>query len=275
MIWASLPEDFLELYHDADYEVYFEGLANLLQDVKFRYFESISHVAQCPLDELLFERLGWHADVLKGCPEPGKATKPVETPPNENPPAEAEFVFRKDGDGYFLKGFGEQGQVSASRAKGLHDLFQIVQTPGVPVPMMELNVRQGEKRTEGDGRSRQPVADSKTFEQIKTKRRELKSDIEAAKSDLERNELQGELDQLESAARGMTGIKGKSRDINNPLDRLRPKFIGRLATAIARIRERQLPSLANHFENTVTTEAGGLLYSPGVPNLSWDASDKK
>ncbi len=193
------------------------------------------------------------------------------------PPVEPEIVFRKVGDGdvYFIKGFGEQGHVSASRAKGLHDLYRLVQTPGVAVPMLEIDAGPGVKQGAGDGRSRQPVADGETMKQLAAKRKQLKSDIEAAESDMERNELKAELVKLEESAKGMTGLKGKSRDLNNPLNNLRPKILGRKATAIAQIRKWNMPTLADHFELTVTTEAGCVIYSPGDPNLSWDTSDKK
>lgn len=194
---------------------------------------------------------------------------------NGKQPIEAEFVFRPDGDGYFLKWPGEQGHVPAGRAKGLHDFFRIIQFAGVPVPMLELEAGLGTERAKGDGRSRQFVADGETNTQLAAKRKELKVDIEAAESDMERNELLAELDKLEAGAKAMKGLKGKPRDLNNPNDLLRPKFLDRKTTAVARIRECGLPNLADHFDLAVTTKQGGLLYSPGVSNLCWDTSPKK
>ena len=79
--------------------------------------------------------------------------------PEDTPPVEPEFVFRPDGDGYHLKGFGENGHVTAKGAKGLRDLYRLVQTPGVPVPMLELDAGLGAERLPGDAQSRQAVGD--------------------------------------------------------------------------------------------------------------------
>ena len=41
------------------------------------------------------------------------------------------------------------------------------------------------------------------------------------------------------------------------------------------MRKRKLQTLADHFGVAVKSEAGCLIYSPAVQNLSWDTSDKK
>lgn len=291
LIWSSLPEDSRQLY-PYGYEWIFERLEEFLQEVKFRYFESINHVAQCPFDESLLERVEWHTDVLKGCSEPSElresggtkgtaADSPVtllaQSPSGDSAPngqlAEAEFVFRPDGDGYFLKGFGKQGHVSG--LKGLDDLFRLVQTPGVPVLMLQLSAGLGEKPTEGDERSRQPVADREAMEQLAAKRKQLLADIENIEptdpsSDMERSELQAKLDLLNNAVRSMTGLRGKPRDINNLLDRLRPKLTNRIKTVYRKLRKENLKKLADHFEATVSSESDCFVYRPGLENLTWD-----
>lgn len=188
-------------------------------------------------------------------------------------PAEAEFVFRPDGDGYYLKGFGESGRISARDAIGLHDLFRLVQTPGVPVTMVELDAGPGVERLPGDTQSRQLVGDGQTFADIKSTRRQLLADIANADSDLERSELQGQLDRLEEAAKKMKGRNGKARDLNNPLDKLRPKLLKRIATARNAMRDNaKLPSLAEHFWLTVSSKAGCMVYRPAVEGLRWNVT---
>ncbi len=201
----------------------------------------------------------------------GNLSTPIENGETDDSPTEAEFVFRPDGDGYFLKGFGEEGHVSKS--KGMDDLFRLVQTPGIAVLMLELDAGPGVKRAEGDGSSRQPVADAKTFQQVTAKRDELKADIESAESEMEREELQAELDKLEASARAMKGLGGTSRDINNPTDKLRPKIAGRIETARRNI-AKAMPEMGKHFDLTISSETGCYLYSAGVPNLQWDVSKK-
>lgn len=202
------------------------------------------------------------------------------------PAAESEFVFRPDRDGYFIKGFGESGHVTAKGAKGLHDLFRLIQSPGIPVPMTTLGEPTGSVRSISDdeaksqgltmGRrtSRQPVADGMTFQQIAAKRTELKADIANADSDMEREELQSELDTLEDAAKGMKGLNGKPRDLNNPNDRLRPKIDGRIKTA-CKAMEGRFPNLSQHFANTCGAEGGFFVYTPGIPDMKWDTEPKQ
>ena len=187
--------------------------------------------------------------------------------------AEAAFEFRPNGDGYYIKGFGQSGHVTAKGAKGLHDLFRLVQTPGVLVPMLELHAGPGVERAEGDGQSHQPVADGETLKQLAAKRKQLKADIESAGSDMERNELETELAAVEAAAKGMRGLDGKPRDMNNPLDKLRPKLLKRISTAVRQLREANLDRLADDFDSAVTSEAGCLVYRPAVEGLTWNVTN--
>ncbi len=199
--------------------------------------------------------------------------KPKGTADDE--PTEAEFVFRPDGDGYYLTGFGEAGHVTAKGAKGLHDLYRLVQTPGVPVPMIELDAGPGVERLPGDAQSRQPIGDGRTFADIAAKRRQLMADIEAADSDLERDELQTELGKLETEAKKMKGINGKARDLNNANNRLRSNIHGRIATACERMKECQLPRLADHFANTCSADGAFYIYAPGTHDMGWDTAKKQ
>ena len=144
---------------------------------------------------------------------------------------DAEFVFRPDGDGYFVRGFGEQGHVTAKGAKGLHDIFRLVQSPGVPVPMLELDAGVGTQQLDGDSHSQQPVADSKTRQDITAKRKQLQADIDNADTEVERNESRAELETLDAEAVKLFGLAGKPRDLNNPNDQLRPKLLKRKTTA--------------------------------------------
>lgn len=217
---------------------------------------------------------------------PPTEAKPAE--PQENPPpsgyeagggageayveqsAEAAFVFRPDGDGYFLKGFGEQGHFTAKGAKGLHDLFRLVQTPRVPVPMLELDAGPGVNRAEGDGQSRQPVADGETFKQLAAKRKQLKADIASAGSDMERAELETELAELDETAKRMRGLNGKPRDLNNPNDGLRSTIHKRLKRVYDKLRKR-MPRLVEHFDLSCGASDGDcFVYKPAALKMTWE-----
>ena len=91
LIWASLPEDSRQLY-PSGYEAYFEDFEDFLGEVKNRYFESFPDVPRCPVDESLRERLGQHADVLKGCPEPNELRKSWEMKTTEAESPNKEMV---------------------------------------------------------------------------------------------------------------------------------------------------------------------------------------
>jgi hypothetical protein len=189
-------------------------------------------------------------------------------------PELAEFVFRPDGDGYFLRGFGEEGHVTATGAKGLHDIFLLVQSADGLVPMIELDAGPGARRLAGDLQTKQPIANRQTRDDITTKRRGLQADIASADTELERSELQAELEKLEAEAAKMFGLNGKSRDLNNPINRLRPTLLKRKKTACNLLRNRNLTELGDHFDLAIGSEGSCLAYRPEIKNIVWDTTKK-
>ncbi len=215
---------------------------------------------------------------LAANPAPSKATEATVDQSGEKSRAEPKHVFRPDGDGYFLRGFGEEGHVSANRVIGLHDIFRLVQSAGKPVPMLELVAGTGTERPVGDSQSIQPVANSQTRDDITAKRRGLKADIERADTELERTELQEELNRLETDAAKLFGLKGKPRDVNNPNNRLRPKIHGRIKDACKKLKTckpKPFPMIADHFELTIGADGACMKYSPSIPNLLWQTESNK
>ena len=96
-------------------------------------------------------------------------------------------------------------------------------------------------------------------------------EIDSSGSELERTELQESLDKLLAAIKSMLGLNGKPRDMNNPLDKIRPRILSRKKTAVARIRECGLPELANHFDLAINTKEGCLVYEP-PSKVSWNTA---
>lgn len=215
--------------------------------------------------------------IARGQPEAtAEPPKPVEllgTSTQDEP----EFVFLPDGDGYFLKGFGEQGRISASGAKGLHDLFRLVQTPGVGVPMFELINGPGAELFEGDSYSKQPAAEKMTINEIKKKRQQFKEDIEEAVDPNEKSRLEGELKDYESSVAGLFGKtsrngKMKVRDVNNPIDNHRPTLMKRIRTACEKLRKENLKKIADDFDRAVSSTYGCMIYRPAVEGLTWNVT---
>jgi len=171
-----------------------------------------------------------------------------------------EYVFIPDGDGYFIQGFGESGRFTAKGAKGFHDIYRLIQSPVGPVPMLELDAGPGTTRLQGDSYSKQPVADGQTREDIAATRRGLKADIEAADTELERSELQAELDKLESRAKTMYGLNGNPRELNNANDGLRAKIHARIQRACAVLKPKY-PKLAEHFTNGISADGACMVYT--------------
>jgi len=186
----------------------------------------------------------------------------------------AAFAFQPDGDGYFVRGLGKQGHFTAKGAKGLHDIFRLVKSPGVLTPMLELDAEAGTIRLDGDSHNPQPVANSKTRQDIAAKRRELRADIDNADTDLERDESRAELETLEAEAKKMFGLAGKARDLNNPNDRLRPKLLARKTRACKQIKNSGLSELAGHLDLSIVSDGDCLVYRSTIPNIAWDTEPK-
>ena len=188
-----------------------------------------------------------------------------------NGQTEPQFIFRPDGNGFYLEGFGERGHFKS--LKGLADLWRLVQSPGVGVVMLELDAGMGTKRAVGDGQSRQPIIEADELRLLNTARKRYQAEVDDAENDTERRDSQEMLNKCIEAIRAMTGNKGKPRDLNNPNDRLRPKIDGRIKTACNAV-QITCPKLAEHFAATCSADGPCYVYSPGIARLKWDTSEK-
>lgn len=186
----------------------------------------------------------------------------------------AEFVFRPDGDGYLVRGFGEAGHITGKGAKGLHDIFRLVLAAGSPVPMIELDAGPGTKRLSGDSQSKQPIANSQTVIDIRNRRRGLQEEIDRATNDDEKAEAQQQLAELNAEALKLVSLRGKPRDLNNPINKLRPKLLKRKRTACNQMKKCGLSELADHFDLSIGSEDGCLVYRSVVPSVAWDTGDE-
>ena len=82
--------------------------------------------------------------------------------------------------------------------------------------------------------------------------------------------LQAQIDELLGFYSKAVGLGGKSRDLNNPFDKLRPKVWGRINRVIKAFRSAQPPliELADHLEAAISNESGAFVYRSPV-KISW------
>lgn len=194
----------------------------------------------------------------------------------------SEYVFRRDGSVFQIKGFGESGSVIASLL-GIQQIHRLIRTPNVPVSMEELINIGG---TPNDFRPRfqqsnladssltmttrlsfQPAVDGEGKKQIRARIRSLKQKkvAESMGNSEQRDEYQSELESLETFLSANTGLRGAVRNLNNETDKLRPRVYSSLKTAYKNLRDGGLNELAAHFENSISAEGGGYKYSPEMP----------
>lgn len=181
------------------------------------------------------------------------------------------FVFAPDGDGYFIVGFGESGHFT--KLLGFQYIHRLLHTPGLAVPMLDLIGATNDKRQSADKRSRQESLDSVALRSIQKRLSELDSDLDAAKkggNEAEVNELEEKKESLLAEVRKAMGKGGRVRDLNNPLDRLRPRISNRIRDAIEKLRECDPPlkQLAEHFDLSIGSEQGQYVYRNSA-SISW------
>ncbi len=207
--------------------------------------------------------------------EQGEGNGGVGFQDQEPPRAKAEqFILARDGDGYYLAGFGESGYVHY--LKGLDIIARLIQTPGVPVAMIELVGAGDDKRLIHDQRSRQETLDEPAKTAIRNQLTELRADYEKAKADnstVETDVVEKEIAELESQLLADIGIAGRSRDMNSEAEQLRPTIHGRLRTIYKTLRDTKPPmkELANHLEGAISSESGAFVYRSATP-INWTTS---
>jgi hypothetical protein len=187
------------------------------------------------------------------------------------PQDETEVAFMRDGDGYFIRGFGESGHVT--RLRGFDIIARLVRTPSVPVPMLELFGGALDKGIAADQRSRQETLDSQAVKDIRNRLAELRADYdkaEAKNNTVEMTSAETQIEELKSRLLADTGLAGRSRDMNSDNDRLRPTIYGNLKRAYQKLLSTKPPmvQLANYFEQTISSRGGAFIYSPGTP-IDW------
>ena len=187
-----------------------------------------------------------------------------------------EFVFVRNGDGYFIKGFGESGNFSAHGAKGFHDLYRLVTSPSGRVLMMDLISEHVIGATESS--SYQPTIDEQAHSDVVARLKVLElqmQELDPTQPDhkVVAAELQEEMSSLSEYLQNATGIGGKIRDLNgNNFNRMKGRIHSRIRTAIRKLKA-TCPEVASHFERMVCSIDKAFFTYSG--DLEWNGGKKK
>ena len=177
--------------------------------------------------------------------------------------AAEEAVFRPAGAVWQLHFAGSSASIPDAR--GLRDIAVLLSRAGHAVPAIELlGLTPGAPRSSG---VRGPAAfDERARREIRNQLRELDADVDRAEAadDGERAALARERRQAlaEAVARDL-GLGGRSRRLDDPLERARKTVSTRIHRAIRRV-EHAHPDLGRHLGRSITT--GALcVYDPAEP----------
>jgi hypothetical protein len=120
-------------------------------------------------------------------------------------------------------------------------------------------------------RTTQPIFDKDGQKNYKETLARLMDEVEEAEDEIEKADSQRRLDELKSEIRRTTGIRGKPRDLNSIVNRMRPMIWDRLNTIIRRLRSSTPPlnRVAEHFEKCISSNANGFIYDPPPATPSW------
>jgi hypothetical protein len=200
----------------------------------------------------------------------GEVTEPVRLP---SPPADVDYVFRLCGNMYEISGFGERGYIRCD-LKGLRQIQRVIEAAGKPVSMQELVTGGVDERIHADKRSQQPVLDEEAISAIREKRADLQEELENARemgNVAEQERAQSELEALDAEVGRALSLRGRSRDMNNAWDKLRPSIHASLKRAYEAMRNANPPlsKIAEHFELAICSEGGAFVYRSDRSTIRW------
>lgn len=189
----------------------------------------------------------------------------------------AEYVFHRDGDGWFIRAFGEQGHFR--NLVGLEYIAMLLERPDTPVPVVYLVGGRVGRTTVKDaqavglsvGTSRQPVADKGMLADIKRKMEDCRQDIEKAErhGDLVSAEIgREELGSLTAQWLELTRPGGRSRDFDSDTEKMRKRILQGLRRAYEALGEGRMPRTERHFEQAITYQEGSYIYRAS-PRPDW------
>lgn len=186
-------------------------------------------------------------------------TKPSDCPPNE-------FVFRRDGDGWFISGFGEKGHFSD--IVGFQYIHKLLQSPGKPIGTVSLLTDGQPIRIPGSD----DIIDAEGLKEIDKK---LK-DIQYRREEAERNndiglcqQLDEEKERLTNELRSTLDISGRSRKLNDERKNIQSRVLMAIKRAREKLENHRLDKLAQYLKDTIDIGLIDSSYTPRPPFPKW------
>lgn len=158
----------------------------------------------------------------------------------------AEAELRKDGEVWTIR-FARR-RVLLKDAKGIGDLARLLVRPGEAVHVLEMV---GGARPRGAARA-EPALDRKALASYRTRLADIEEALGDEASESRRAKLEKERETLLHQLAVDTGLGGRSRKLNDPVERARKAIAARIRDAIRRIAKVH-PELGAHLDGSVAT----------------------
>lgn len=201
----------------------------------------------------------------------GKSMENPPQPQTPTPPDPVRFCFWREGQGFWISGFGDSGFVKFLR--GFEHIFRLLEARDSRFPMVGLVARGGVPEGTANSHVPDPVFDDEGLRAIREKRRQLDEQrdeaMELGKTD-KVEALDREIEALEAATLQGIGVSGRSRNLDTRIDSLRATIHSNLRRAIDALRTSDPPltALATHFESFISAEGADFVYRP-VERPDW------
>ncbi len=160
--------------------------------------------------------------------------------------ATAGAELRKNGEVWTIR-FGGR-QVLVKDAKGVSDLARLLVRPGEAVHVLEMV---GGAHPQGTARA-EPALDRKALSVYRTRLADLEEALGEEANEARRAKLEKEREALLHQLAVDTGLGGRSRKLNDPVERARKAVAARIRDAVRRIAKVH-PELGAHLDTSVAT----------------------
>ncbi len=167
-------------------------------------------------------------------------------PTSAAPAPGAEAELQREGEVWALRFAGRQ--VLVNDAKGIADLARLLAHPGEAIHVLELTGRGEAER----GARAEPTLDRTALASYRRRLAELEEAVAEEPRGARRAELEQERDALVQRLVADTGLGGRARKLNDPVERARKAVSARIRDAIRRIAKVH-PELGAHLDRSVAT----------------------
>ena len=217
-------------------------------------------------------------DVLAHLNAQSQTVAPAAAPPTSSDvPAtetQAEYVFARDGDGWFIRAFGESGRFRD--AKGFAYLAKLLANPDRPVLMTHLIDGPSDGMTADRARneglwtvwwSKQPMADKMAIASVKRRIAECNQGIEDAQQQEDPVVVEAitkEREGLFAYLREVAGLNDNPRyfDSDSLINKLRANISAALRRVYRTLRKSMATQTASHLEGAISAQKDGFIYRP-------------